>query len=556
LAGGWRAPLLLALTAVTVGCEGASEDGLVGPNMAVGAATRVVFTVEPVTTTAKSPIFPAVRVTAVDPSGNTVTAFKGKITLAIGTNPSGGLLFGARAKNAVNGVAVFSDLSIDKVGTGYTLTATASKLIGATSAAFNIAHPATRLVFSAPPTSTTSGTTISPAVQVTALDRFGKLAEGYRQNITVALGTNPGGGTLSGTTTVVAVFGVATFSDLSIDEAGTGYTLRTTSLKLPAVTSAPFDISGTPAPTVVNLGTLGGTLSEARGINDNGQVVGYSYISGNSTTHAFLWQNGTMTDLGTLGGSSSLAQGINNSGRVAGQSSVTGDAETHAVTWQNGTITDLGTPGQFSGANAINDNGQVVGAAYNGSYHATLWQNGTATDLGTLSGTQAAQSFAVAINASGQVVGYSSALGDTETHAFLWQNGTMSDLGTLGGTFSQAFGINTSGQVVGISSTAGDTENHAFLWQNGTMTDLGTLGGTSSHALGINANGQVAGHSPLAGDTQTHAFLWENGTMSDLGTLGGTFSQAEAINADGQVVGWSTLAGSTANAYATLWSGF
>jgi Tol biopolymer transport system component len=59
----------------------------------------------------------------------------------------------------------------------------------------------------------------------------------------VAIGTNPSGGTLSGTTMIIAVAGVATFSNLSIDKAGTGYTLQATSGALTAATSAAFNIT-------------------------------------------------------------------------------------------------------------------------------------------------------------------------------------------------------------------------------------------------------------------------------------------------------------------------
>src|SRR5206468_4176906 len=62
--------------------------------------------------------------------------------------------------------------------------------------------------------------------------------------VTVALGTNAGGGTLGGTATVTAVGGAATFTDLSIDKAGNGYTLTfTASPTLAGVTSSPFNVA-------------------------------------------------------------------------------------------------------------------------------------------------------------------------------------------------------------------------------------------------------------------------------------------------------------------------
>lgn len=273
------------------------------------------------------------------------------------------------------------------------------------------------------------------------------------------------------------------------------------------------------------------------------------------------------TDLGTLGGTFSAALAVNALGQIVGNSTVAGDATQHGFLSQSGTgMTDLGTLGGTSsqvasndgfGARAINASGQVVGwssVAGDASQHAFLWQSGTGmTDLGTLGGTF---SYAFAVNAVGQVAGYSTTVGSAggTRHAFLWQNGTgMTDLGTLGGTFSTALAVNPFGQVVGYSATAGGPA-HAFLWQSGTgMTDLGTLGGSFSAAVAVNALGQVVGWSYPAGNANLHAFLWQSGRgITDLGTLGGTYSVAVAVNALGEVVGNSTTAGDAAF-HAFLW---
>src|SRR5213078_2881807 len=193
-------------------------------NITPAAASALVFSVEPTNTVAGAAITPAVEITAQDGNGNTATGFTGNITVAIGTNPSSGALSGTLTHAAVAGVATFSGLSIDKAGTGYTLTATGAG--STTSTAFNITPAtATALVFSVEPTNTVAGAIITPAVQITAQDGNGNTATGFTGNITVAIGTNPSTGTLSGTKTVAAVTGVATFAGLTIDKAGTGYTL-------------------------------------------------------------------------------------------------------------------------------------------------------------------------------------------------------------------------------------------------------------------------------------------------------------------------------------------
>jgi hypothetical protein len=81
-------------------------------------------------------------------------------------------------------------------------------------------------------------------VKVEVLDGSGQLAIGSTATVTVAIGSNPGSGSLSGTLTVNASGGVASFSDLSIDQPGDGYTLTATSPGITPVTSDPFKIWG------------------------------------------------------------------------------------------------------------------------------------------------------------------------------------------------------------------------------------------------------------------------------------------------------------------------
>src|SRR5207247_3350932 len=114
-------------------------------------------------------IAPAVQVTALDAQGNVATGFGSNVTVAIGTNAAGGTLAGTTGVTAVGGVATFANLSINKVGTGYTLAATATGVTPATSTAFNVTvGAAAQLVFSVQPSNATAGVAIARSEEHTS----------------------------------------------------------------------------------------------------------------------------------------------------------------------------------------------------------------------------------------------------------------------------------------------------------------------------------------------------------------------------------------------------
>jgi probable HAF family extracellular repeat protein len=334
--------------------------------------------------------------------------------------------------------------------------------------------------------------------------------------------------------------------------------------------------------TVTDLGTLGGTLSSTGGMNNKGEVEGFSTLPGDQIQRAFLWRDGLMTDLGTLGGPNSFA-----GSRPSQKGQVGGSADTATLdplgenfcgfgtplkclpfVWQNGGITPLPTLGGNNGiATGFNDEGQVVGFAENTTSDATcpppqqlqfrpvIWERyeneednqalehrrWDVSELPLFPGDL--EGMAVAINNHGNVIGNSGNCTDQTLHALLWRNGTVTDLGNLGGTtgnFTQD--INNRGQVVGGSNLPGGTTFHGFLWQRGVMTDLGTLpGDVASDAVGINDKGQVVGRS-LDASFNRRAFIWQDGVMTDLNTLipagSPLFLRAGiSINSSGQITG-------------------
>src|SRR5437867_10513867 len=102
---------------------------------------------------------------------------------------------------------------------------------------------ATRLVFKVSPTNAAGAQSITPAVQVAVQDASGNTVTNATATVTVALGANPGAGTLSGTLTVAAIQGISTFSNLRIDRPGSGYTLAASAGGLSGATSVPFAVT-------------------------------------------------------------------------------------------------------------------------------------------------------------------------------------------------------------------------------------------------------------------------------------------------------------------------
>ena len=198
-----------------------------------------------------------------------------------------------------------------------------------------------------------------------------------------------------------------------------------------------------------------GPLLTVSGINDHGQIAGagHAFIP---NTHALLLSNGALTDLGTLGGNYSQALGVNNSGDVVGFASLdqvdtAGSGHIHAFLY-HGAMHDLGTlGGDWSHAVALNNHGDVVGIYHIpspgqgvGSEHAFVYRNGVMTSLGALGGTESSPD---AINDLGQIVG------GTGTGAFLYDNGVMTDLNTsidpsAGVSLVEAEAINNLGAIV------------------------------------------------------------------------------------------------------------
>lgn len=344
----------------------ASAPGLIGAvstpfTVTNGVATKLGFTTQPGNSTAGGVVFGPTTIRVQDALGNTVTNSTASITMSFGQNPGGGTLSGTKTKNAVLGMASFTDLSINQVATGYTLTASATGHTSATSSTFSISAgiaaklavtsvnggntpaagapfsvlvqsqnivgsplnvvtatavslslktgtgtlagtltgtisagsnqvvisgttytraesgvvitairtsgdalvsgnsaiftvvsgTAASLAFINQPGNPVTGSSIPGPPSIALKDNFGNTVTSSTATVTIAIGTNPAGGTLSGTTSINATSGIATFSNLMINQPGTGYTLTASSTGLPPATSIGFTVSSSPRPDLV-----------------------------------------------------------------------------------------------------------------------------------------------------------------------------------------------------------------------------------------------------------------------------------------------------------------
>ena len=266
-----------------------------GPPVSSGGAGVPVmpaFTQQPATTEVGQTLAP-VSVAVRDGFGRTLTNLPpSPVTIALANNPGGAALSGTLTVNTVQGIATFSNLSINQVGTGFTLRASSANLPDAISAPFNIIAAVSQLVFTVHPTSTPRALTIAPPIEVAIRDSAGNPTTSTA-SVQLQILNNPGGGTLTGTTTVAAVNGVATFANLAITLPGVGYTLQATSPGLTPATSQPFDIV-VPPPTafesVLNTDFASFGFGRMRGGDGTGTIA-VTGISGPVTRALLFWNS-------------------------------------------------------------------------------------------------------------------------------------------------------------------------------------------------------------------------------------------------------------------------
>ena len=248
------------------------------------------------------------KVTIQDAFGNTITTSTAAVTAAItsGTGTSGAALTcTVNPRTAVVGIATFAGCKIDKAGTGYTLTMTAERAHdrGQASSFDVTVGPATKVIYTQVPTTTTSATTISPAVVATIAGRRGQRRHLEQRDGHHRDRHQPGAGTLSGTLSTSAVRASPPSTTSRSTRSGTGYTLTTASTGLTSATSPVFNITlGAPAKLAFTTQTTGAaanvvwvtqpkvTIQDAGGntITTATTVVNLAITSGTGTNGAVL----------------------------------------------------------------------------------------------------------------------------------------------------------------------------------------------------------------------------------------------------------------------------
>jgi streptogramin lyase len=242
---------------ITTGPDGNLWTADFRPQASVGVATLatselVVTQPPPASVAAGSPF--GLTVQAQDSSGNVITTFNGTVTVALGddSNYNGSpTLGGTLTVTASNGVATFSNLTLSNAGYYFSLYTSGGGLgWGVTNTISVTPGAATQVVITQQPPATVkvnSGFGLQASIE----DQFGNLVTTATNAVSVSFANNPTGATLGGTLTVTASQGVATFSGLTINKIGSGYTLNVSSSGLSSAVTSPINATKTGKSAIV-----------------------------------------------------------------------------------------------------------------------------------------------------------------------------------------------------------------------------------------------------------------------------------------------------------------
>ncbi len=233
------------------------------------------------------PLSSTVTVAVDEPDGTLDTAYSGNITLAFGTDPTKGVAkLSGNIAPVLNGIATFPYLSIDTSGFNYTLIAKATGATEAASDSFDVAHV---LSFTSQPAVGVVGVQLNP-VKVSVFRSDGVTLDTlYNGQVNLVLGTDASSSKnahLLGVVSVLAKNGVATFSTLSFDQPGNGYTLIASVPDGAKQTSSVFSINPNSA-TTATLKILANPASQTACV---GQTVMFTAAASGFPVPTVQWE--------------------------------------------------------------------------------------------------------------------------------------------------------------------------------------------------------------------------------------------------------------------------
>lgn len=284
--------------------------------------------------------------------------------------------------------------------------------------------------------------------------------------------------------------------------------------------------------------------SAATDINNAGVVVG-NYPFSATSIHGFLNRGTGLVNLGTLGGTASDAIAINDKGQVLGHWT-TAAGQQRGFLYYRGERRDIGViPGRVTTYTDINNNGFItaIGAipdSFEGSHSFLRSPDGTFRDIGSLPFENPITN-AYALNYRNQITGASGPLvfPDQPFRAFIWTKGVMRDLGDLGFEPNVGQAINDRAQITGYASVPeGFFDRVAFLYSNGRLVDIDRRPATAdrdSQGTGINIYAHIVGNS-----NHLSGFIYRGRRMQSLNALidprlGWDIRFPQAINDAGQI---------------------
>jgi hypothetical protein len=498
-----------------------------------GAANKLAFTTQPVSTTAGATMA-SVVVQIQDANGNAVSQSGTAITLTL----NGSTLYGGTnpRNTAAGGAATFNDLVIRQAGSGLTLAAAGGGLTGTTSSSFNItAAGANKLVFTTQPANTTAGATMATVV-VQIQDIYGNAVAQSGTAVTLTLngstlysGTNPQN--TDGT-------GKATFNNLVIRQAGTGLyfsaaggslagvTSTTFNITAGAVTAAQSTVSAAPASVTADGSTTSAitvTLNDANSNPVSGKTVTLAKTSGpgtptitttqgttDSSGHATFTVKSTtagadiftatdttdsvtVTQTATVTFTAGAANAAHSTLSPAAVS-ITAGGSTTVLTVQardvnNNNLTTGGSTVVFSLFSGTGSVGSTTDHG-NGTYTATV-TSPTATGSGTFTATLGGTTVGTAVGASQSVVTYIPGAADatqstlTPTSASITANGSSTQILTVQAKDAYGNNLTTGGATVTITKSSGTGTISSPVTDVGNGTYTATVTAPTATGSGV-----------------------------------------------------------------------